>query len=314
MCTGKITKKLLKSEKICSEINEHRVEAEVLPQLGASLISFKVDGHELIYFDKDKLINGDYCTGCFMMFPTLCRLTDAKYTFQGKTINQTKHGEDVFIHGLIKDESFDVKKDDGKLECSIQIDKNHPVYEGYPFPCRLSFAFDPGERALEINFKYENTGDTAAPFAYGIHPFWRIPDQRKDTWIQVPCDQALELKNLIPTGQTTPTEGTNLDFRTFRSLEGIDVDNVFWGRDKNSEQGIEHRGSGIKITLESSDIFEYMIAYAPVGEPFVCMENLTSTPDAPNVYAKGFEDVSGLKIVEPGQSLQGWVRFVITDL
>ena len=299
MCAGKVTEDMLEPEKICSELNGHRVEAEVLPQLGSTLVSFKVDDRELIYFDKDKLINEDFYSGCFMMFPTPCRLTEAKYTFEDKIINQTKYGQDVFIHGLVRDESFDVKKGEGKLECSINIDKNHPVHQGYPFPCRLSFTFEPQERALKISFKYENTGDAAAPFGYGLHPFWRIPGQRKDTWVQIPCDQALELENLIPTGQTKPIEGTNLDFRSFTSLEGIDIDNAFWGRDTSCEQAIEHRGLGIKITLESSDIFEHMIAYAPAGEPFVCMENLTCTPDAPNVYAKGFKDVSGFV---PGQN------------
>ncbi len=167
---------------------------------------------------------------------------------------------------------------------------------------------------MQISFEYENTGSTNAPFGYGLHPFWRIPGDRKDTWVQIPCDKTLELVNLIPTGNTCSVDGTDLDFRTCRSLEGIDIDNAFWGRDISSEQAIEHRGCGIKILLESSEIFEHMIAYAPAGEPFVCMENLTCTPDAPNVYARGKEKVSGLKVVSPGQTIQGWVRYTVTDL
>ena len=305
---------MLKPEIIESEINGHTVQAEVLPNLGATLASFKVDGQELIYFDRDKLLTEDFYSGCFMMFPTPCRLTDSKYTFESKLIEQKKHGQDVDIHGLIRDETFAVTRDAGTLTCSIDIDRNHPVYEGYPFPSRFALSFTPQERALEIKFEFENKGPDNTHFGYGLHPFWRIQGQRKDTFVQIPCDQIHELVNIIPTGKTTSVEGTESDFRSFRSLEGVNIDNIFWDRISSGQQAIQHKGLGIQITLDSSDIFEHMIAYAPAGEPFVCMENLTCAPDAPNLYARGIKEVSGLKIVAPGQTLTGWVRFSVTDL
>ena len=296
-------------------LSGNRVEVEVLPRLGANLASFKVDGHQLIHFDKAPLLaDGESYTGCFMMFPTPCRLPGSKYTFQGRRIHQTKHGHDVFIHGLLRDETFAVTRSDNRLTCSIAVDESHAVFEGYPFPCVFSLEFSLLDRGVQIKFDFRNTGAADAPFGFGLHPFWRIPGKRQDVAVQVPCSETLELVDLIPTGNTEPVTGTDLDLRSFRSLEGLSIDNAFWGRDPAGEQALTFADRGIKLTLESSKIFEHMIAYVPADEPFMCLENLTCCPDAPNVYARGAQEVSGLRIVPPGESLQCWVRFVVTDL
>jgi len=306
---------VFQGEKLSGQSNGHNVEIEVLDRLGANLASFRVDDQELIYFRREKLLEDeDFYTGCFMMFPTPCRLTNAQYEFQGRGINQAKHGQKVDIHGLVRDETFAVSRRSDGLLCSIEIDKNHPVFEGYPFPCRFSLEFTLLERGLQIAFEFENTGSGDAPFGYGLHPFWLIPGKRKDVYIQVPCDQILDLVNLIPTGETSGVEGTDLDLRSFRCLSGLDIDNAFWHRDPTGEQAIQYRDLGKQLTLHSSDVFEHMIAYAPADEPFVCMENLTCSPDAPNVYAKGKKEVSGLKVVAPGEKISGLVRYIVTDL
>jgi len=310
-----ITADMFTPERVEAEINGHSIEADVLTRLGANLASLKVDGRELIYFSRERLLEtGDYYSGCFMMFPTPCRVTGAKYSFEGNEIKQKKYGQDVFIHGLIRDETFSAVRDGANLVCSIEIDKKHPVYEGYPFDCRLTFRFTPVERGLEIKFKYENTGTRPAPFGYGLHPFWRIPGERKDVFIQVPCKYVMELVNLIPTGKINEVEGTGLDLRSFKSLSEVSIDNVFWGRDINSEQAIEFRDIGLKLTLESSEEFRFMIAYTPADEPFACMENLTCAPDAVNLYAKGKKEVSGLSVVGAGETVEGWVRYRVADL
>ena len=71
----RITDDMLVPEKLDAQINGHQVEAQVLSQLGANLASLKVDGRELIYFSKERLLREGFYNGCFMMFPTPCRLT-----------------------------------------------------------------------------------------------------------------------------------------------------------------------------------------------------------------------------------------------
>ena len=314
MAAQRFTEQTFQAEELTSQQDGHRVQAHILPRLGANLISLNIDDQELVYFDKNILLSEDVYTGCFMMFPTPCRLTGAEYTFGGKRIKQTKNGQEVAIHGLIRDETFAISRTDSNLRCTIDIDQHHPVYQGYPFCCRFSLEFALLPRGLQIAFEFTNSGPTEAPFGYGLHPFWRLPGRREDTFIQVPCEKVLELENLIPTGNTSPVAGTPLDLRSFRPLSELDIDNAFWQRIPNGQQAIQYHDLGRQLTLHSDDVFEHMIAYAPADQPFVCMENLTCCPDAPNLYAQGKQHVSGLKCVAPGKTLAGSVKYVVTDL
>ena len=53
--------------------------------------------------------------GAFNMFPTPCRLANCSYAFDGRKIVQRKRGEDVFIHGLIRDEALEFKAEASRI-------------------------------------------------------------------------------------------------------------------------------------------------------------------------------------------------------
>jgi len=42
--------------------------------------------------------------------------------------------------------------------------------------------------------------------------------------------------------------------------------------------------------------------------------NLTASPDAHNLFAKGFEKESGLIVVPPGGESRGWVRYALEKI
>ena len=84
---------------------------EILPFLGANISSLKIDDREFLYFSKERYFEEDFYSGCFNMFPTLCRLPDATYTFNGKRDQAKKKWFQIFfIHGLIRDETFSVTR------------------------------------------------------------------------------------------------------------------------------------------------------------------------------------------------------------
>ena len=307
----KITEAMLQPLALESK-NGCNVKIEILPNLGAQLKSFSLDGREMLFFSEEMLFSQQQAfTGCFLMFPTPCRLTDSKYNFGGKEILQRKNGKDVFIHGLIRDETFIIKQGKDFLEASIEIGINHPVYEGYPFPCRFIVKYEIIKNGLCISFNFENQGKAPAPFGFGVHPFWQLEDNRKDIAVKVPCEYVMELNNLIPTGKLNPVEGTTLDLRSWKILENLSIDNVFYGRIPGEKGGIEWRREGFRLNIDSSPELTHMIAYIPEGQSFACVENLTCSPNAPNLYSNGFKDESGLIIVEPGKSYSGWITWTV---
>lgn len=290
------------------------VRFEVLPRLGAHLTSFAVDGQELLFFSRERFLKEGPTTGCFLMFPTPCRLTGSRYTFGGREIRQGKGGRQVFIHGLIRDEAFAVEQGPDFAEAGMAIGPGHPVFEGYPFPCLFKVRYAVIRGGLRVAFEYENQGREPAPFGFGVHPFWRLEAQRQDNAIQVPCEYAMELVDLMPTGKLDPVADSPLDLRAWKSLRGLDIDNAFCGRIPGARAGVEWRGQGRRLWIDASPELTHMIAYAPAGQPFVCVESLSCSPDMPNLYARGYERESGMVVVAPGQRYSGWITWTVENL
>jgi aldose 1-epimerase len=311
----KFTAADLEAEVLQATVGGHTTRIEVLPRMGANLISLRVDGREFMHFDRDRLMAAEpHMTGCFHMFPTPCRLTDSRYTFEGREIVQRKRGEIINIHGLIRDEEFAINKSDRELTATLEFGGKHPVHEGFPFPGRVTIRYTIIHRGVEVAFSYENRGKANAPAGYGIHPFWQIPGSRANVSVRVSADNRLQLDDPVsqlPTGGLIPVAGTKYDLRDYRSLADLFIDDVFYPRHPGADAAVAFPKDGLRVKLEASDNMKHMICYSPEGHPFVCVENLTCAPDAPNLYAKGFKDVSGLTIVPPGGKLEARVRYMV---
>jgi aldose 1-epimerase len=285
--------------------------------MGANLVSFQVDGREFIHLDPDILFSdAPHMRGCFHMFPSPCRLRNSRYTFQGREVHQQKRGVEYNIHGLVRDETFAITKRNRELIARLEWDEGHPVFEGFPWPGALELCYRIIPRGLEITFAFENRAGSPAPAGYGIHPFWRIPGERGEALVKVPADFILEAGDpvsLLPTGKLLPVDGTKYDLRTYRTLAGLFLDDVFYPRKPDQDAGVAFTAEGIQMRLQASPNMTHMICYSPEGQPFVCVENLTASPNAPNLYAEGFAQVSGLSIVPPGGKLSGWVRYTVEE-
>jgi aldose 1-epimerase len=314
MTTHPIDPKRLEVTRLRSNMDGRDVEIGVQADLGANLVSLKVDGQEFLHYDENALLSTPpKFSGCFIMFPTPCRLPDGRYEFGERTITQTKRGQLYDIHGLVRDEPFKTQLNDDAIDCRLEITPDHPVYEGYPFTGELSVTMRPAAGGLEYSFTFENRSDEPAPAGFGLHPFWRIPGKRRDVVVTIPCRDTMVLEDLVPSGATRPVLGTELELRGGRSLEGLEIDDVFVGRPENAPATIEYRDLGKRLTLDADEVFSHQIVCAPADEPFVCVENLTCAPNAVNLPNAPHE-ISGLRIVEPGETLGGTTRFIISDL
>ncbi len=308
-----MTKEQLAPETISLQ-GEFALRAQVTPRMGGNLISFCADGDELIYWDEAGYLDSGLLTGAFTMFPTPCRLDNCSYTFEGKQIVQQKHGEPVFIHGLVRDEAMQFRNDGDRITSWIDITPEHPVYEGFPYRCRFSVTHALQESSLIVSFALENHDTVTIPFGYGIHPFWRLQGPRETVTVRVPCDAILDLENLVPTGGTTPVAGTPLDLRQGKSLDGFYIDNAFWPRRPNTSAELTLGSIGKAIVYSASDNFPHMIVYAPEGQPFVCVENLTTCPNAPNLVTAGYGGVAHMLTAAPGARVEGWIRYTVTSV
>lgn len=305
-----MTASSLAAETIASQ-GQHALGARVLPGLGANLVSFTVDGTELLHWDEPAFLAGESFTGAFTMFPTPCRLANCAYPFEGRTIVQAKYGEKVFIHGLLRDEAMACRNEGDRVVSWLDIAPGHPVYEGFPFRCRFTVTHALAGDALTIGFALENRDAGNIPFGYGIHTYWRIIGGRAAMRVQLPCDFTLDLEQLVPTGGVTPVAGTPLDLRAGKTLDDFYIDNAFWPRRPGMTAELAFGALNTAIRFDASDNVPHMIVYAPESQPFVCVENLTSSPNAPNLAAAGHGAVANLLVAAPGETVEGWIRYTV---
>jgi aldose 1-epimerase len=290
------------------------IRAAVTPRFGANLVSLRVDGAELIHWDPKAFLAGDAdLTGAFNMFPTPCRLANSRYAFDGRDIVQTKRGEPEPIHGLVRDEPFAFKAGRDRIVSSLTIDPNHPVYEGFPFSCVLAIEHALHETGLTVRFALENMDSRIIPFGYGIHPHWRIQGRREDVAVRIPCAHALDLQDLIPTGSVASVEGTALDLREWTGIGDLFIDNAFWKRAPGTTANVLFEAVGKRMVIEASDNFPHMIVYVPEGEPFFCVENLTTCPNAPNLATAGHGELANMLVAAPGQVVEGWIKYTFME-
>ncbi len=289
-------------------------QAAITPGFGSNLVSFRADGTELIHYDEALLLKEGKFTGAFNMFPTPCRLANCAYTFEDRRIEQKKRGEPVFIHGLVRDEAFDFEASPSAITSRIAIDPGSPLYEGFPFTCTFRLIHTLSDAGLTVTYQVVNRDTRRIPFGYGIHPYWRLHGPRDGVCLRIPCDQTLESKDLVPTGRTQPVAGTPFDFRTLKPLGSLVPDHVFWKRHAPDTAELALGALGRKIVIAASVEFVHMIVYTTETAPFVCVENLTTSPNGQNLAAGGDNSVANLLAVEPGQTAEGWIRYAVQKI
>ncbi|MBU0715781.1 MAG: hypothetical protein KJ964_10540 [Verrucomicrobia bacterium] len=111
-----------------------------------------------------------------------------------------------------------------------------------------------------------------------------------------------------------PTAGTNLDLRCLRNIAKLYVDDVFWGKIEGETTEIVFNEIGKRMTIETSDNFQHMVIYAPPHGRFICMENLASCPNAPNLQDSRYSGMANMLVAKPGQTITGWIQYTIEAL
>lgn len=280
----------------------------IAPELGANWYSWQVDGQEL--FAKSDL-EGGRLTGTPVLFPTPNRVWNAAYKWNGKIVHQRVNGQPLVLHGLVQKSAFAVdalsaNAEQAQVTLSIAITEGE-MLQSFPFPCKLTLTFTLSDKGVGLTYRVDNLGDEQMAFGFAIHPFFGLVDGREDIYIKVPAPYIHETSlELFPTGKVFPVDGTKYDLRDFRKVEGLVLDDVFYGM-SGQTAAIQWRKSGRSVELNASEEFTHMVVYTPTASPVVCLENQTCSTDAFNRHEAGFKETAHLLTVDPGQAYEGWI-------
>ena len=285
-------------------IRNHAMTVTV-DELGAQLMSITAaDGTEYLW-------NGDpaYWTGrAPILFPYVGRLTNDRYTYDGKEYEMTRHG-------FAKRSEFTVLTA-GKDHITLHIEDTEESRKIYPFAFRFDVSYVLEGNTLVVVYATENMDNKTMFFGLGGHPGFRVPlEAGKDftdyrlTFAQ-PCQpsQVLLSDSYMLSGHEAPyplENGVDLPLRH----ELFDHDAIIL---KNFARSLTlSAGEGTRGLTLTCPKMRYMgIWHQPKTDaPYVCLEPWVSLPSRENVV----EDLSqqfDLVSLEPRQRYEN--RWTVT--
>jgi aldose 1-epimerase len=244
-----------------------------------------------------------------ILLPWPNRIAGGSYTFDGHPrqldLSEPAHGN--AIHGLTRWMSWHPaaqEPDRVRLELTL-----HP-HPGYPHTLDLATDYRVGPEGLSVDITATNTGEYAAPYGFGAHPYL-TPGQepgegRADEWtLHLPAERYLAVdERMIPRGGFD-VDSSPYDFRKPRSLAGTALDTAFGGLQRELDGIGRIRLSapgGTAVTLwlgrglEWVQVFTGDALAGAARRAAVAVEPMSIPPDA-------FNSGTDLKRLEPGDSV-----------
>ncbi|WP_144764169.1 aldose 1-epimerase family protein [Curtobacterium sp. 9128] len=272
--------------------------------VGATLRTLRHDGRDLVVpFDADE-VRPVFRGAVLAPWPN--RVVDGRYSFGGEDheLALTEPRRSHALHGLVAWTDFVVvahEPDRAVLTTTIA------AQFGYPYRVEVRVVHRVDADGLHTTVTGTNTGDAAAPWGTGPHPYLRAGEGTVDDWtLTLPAAEVLEVTEdrLVPTALVPVHD--EFDMRTPTPVGPRFVDHAFTGFDRAD-------GGTATIVLTAADGHGVVMAFGPEC-PWVqvhtadhvvpeyhraglAVEPMTCAPDAFNAGAD-----RGLVVLAPGGS------------
>jgi aldose 1-epimerase len=275
----------------------------VITEVGATLRSLRFERRDLVVSFPANQLRPLYRGALLVPWPN--RIVDGRYSFGGTThqlpLNEPERQH--ALHGLVCWASWRVVE-----HAAGQLVLGHRLQprDGYPFRLDMEAQYTLNDGGLTWGVSAINTGDTAAPYGCGPHPYLVAGEGRVDDWrLDLPADRYLQTTNdrLVPTGMADVAD-TQFDFRRTRAIRTTTIDHAFTGLHRDPDgwataQVTADSGHGVHIRWEASCPW-VQVHTADRPEPEchrigLAVEPMTCPPDA-------FNSGTDLVLLAPGES------------
>lgn len=243
--------------------------------------------------------------GCFTMLPWPNRVKGAAFEWKGRRHELEVNCRDgTSIHGEVRERAWKIRH---RTPQSAILEFDTRDHEGLRFswPYRARVRYEVSPDGLEIDLSVTNTGEEAAPFGHGLHPYFM-----RRLWSD---DDGLTLRfastGHYPTEAVVPTGPALHDRACEDYAAGIipppGLDELF--AVDRFEAGLTWPGSGVRLRFTASETANHAALYTPSAAPgragnWLCFEPMTMATDAVNLEARGVPGAK-LGVLGPGQTL-----------
>ena len=288
-------------------ILEHgRHEAAVAPALGGSILYFRsaVETRVVDWLRPTanaSIVAGDPLgTACFPLVPYSNRIRGGRFVFEGRNIELPPNFGDHphSIHGVGWQAPWRV------VEASagtLVLEYRHQA-DAWPFDFSARQHFALNDSGLAVTVELVNEGEARMPAGIGLHPYFprtpmtRVQANAEEMWRV--DDEVMPVERVMPPRDRDPNAGIAAD--------KVALDNVFSGWDGTAVIEWPERRASLKIAADEA--FGFFVLFTPPGEDFLCVEPVSHVTDAFNMAEAGAAD-TGMRVLDPGESLVGTIRF-----
>lgn len=293
----------------------HGPQAAIITEVGATLRSYRVNGHEVL----DGFAEDEICTVARgqPLLPWPNRLRDGRYEFHGVTYQTalTEPTKMNAIHGLARWMNWTGEQ---REESSVVMRLLLHPQDGYPFSLSLSIEYRLDQRGLAVTTTGTNAGAAPLPYAAGQHPYLTVGTELIDAAsLRLPVLLEMEVdQRQIPTGRLMQVKGTAADFLELREIGGTVLDTAFTSLVPDADgltRIVMQAPSGRpRLTLWMDRGYQYVMVFTGDTIPEAGRRRrglgLEPMTCAPNAFQSGL----GLATLEPGASAHSaWGIFAV---
>jgi aldose 1-epimerase len=276
------------------------LELVVDPARGGSVMAFRAGGFDLMR-PWDGVSDDPRTYASFPLVPFSGRIDHGRFRANGREYQLPSNfpPEPHAIHGDGWTSAWDVVTAN---PTSVELELVHDD-PGAPLRYRASQIYWLYPDRLEIAMAVTNRGPEPMPFGLGHHPYFGDRDQAllsagvSGVWLP---DDLNVPKQLEPVPALW-------GFRSRRPVDELVLDNVFQGWDGKARLDWPEAGRALVIEADD-DVFQHLVVYVPPGKSFFCVEPVSMVGDGFNLLADGVEG-TGVRVLEPGQSMRGSMSF-----
>ena len=277
--------------------------AATVTQVGATLRELTYESSELIHGFAPSEMMPLYRGAVLAPWPN--RISDGRYDFGCERHQLALNEPDrrSALHGLVAFADWRVVD---RSDAHVTLAHRSWPQPGYPFQLDLEMSYTLSAEGLTWRLTATNGGAQAAPYGCSIHPYFVAGDGRVDEWeLELPAREYLDVdEKLLRPREIQSVEGSTFDFRTPRTIGGIQIDNAFTGLTFDDSgyavARLRHQtGNGIALRWDRSCPW-VQVHTADRPEPdldrvALAIEPMTCPPDA-------FRTGTDLITLDPGAS------------
>jgi aldose 1-epimerase len=294
-------------------LQNDRLELEVWPEVGASIIRFAtlLDGRwvPVLRETPPSALQERRSSplACFVLVPYSNRIRDARFRFGGETYQlRAAHADGHAIHGDARDRPWELV-DASPTSVALRFESARFTDINFPFPFAASVGYELDGATLRAELEVRNAGDMPMPAGMGFHPYYRRALTVPEEQVELQAGVRSAFTELAPTTAAVPISAVQ-DFGRLRPLGDAEHDTCFAGWDGRAT--IVWPKARVRAEVTCEPPLRHLVLYTPPGQPFFALEPVSNANNGFNLLADGVPD-SGVRILEPGQTMAASFRLRI---